>query len=92
VGKIRCECGNVVGDVESPCPDLFFVLPDRGLWPVVNRIAQLPSSEHPTDLTAGAIVDACMEGYKCPACGRLVILWNGSDQPYQSYVPEAHGG
>jgi len=88
MSKFGCRCGHTIVDIESPCADLWLTIPDEQLWPLVKQLAEIAGKEHPTDHATAAICDAAIQLYRCPACERLLVFWNGSDEPYRSYVLE----
>lgn len=89
MGTLRCSCGNVISDVESPCRQLWCALPDEKIHSVAEVVANSIEFEHPTDLANAAIAEAAIPIYKCDVCGRLLVFWNGTQCAYSSYVFES---
>lgn len=88
MGRMRCKCGNVICDVESPSPDLFLAIPDEKMWSVVKQAVAACGDEHPADAVSAAIILASVAVYRCSECGRLLVFWDGSDAQYSSYSLE----
>ena len=88
MSRVKCKCGEVVKDVESPCPSLVLGIPDEKLWPVIHSIVESCEKEHPTDLVSAVITDASTPIYRCSQCGRLLVFWNGGDSAYSAYRAE----
>ncbi|MEW4454806.1 hypothetical protein AB1L30_19225 [Bremerella sp. JC817] len=85
MSKTRCRCGFVLIDIESPCEDLYWGIPDAKMWPLVKEFSKAPESAFPTDDISAALAVNGFTFYKCPECDRLLVFWDPENPEYCSY-------
>lgn len=91
MGQVRCICGSVLYDGDIPCPFEYDMLSNDSIDDVVADIGTIlkqTSADRVMDAQL-RILAASTVVYKCPACGRLLVFWDGLEKPFVSYLPEA---
>jgi len=89
MSKIRCGCGHVIVDIESPLHEKYLGIPDGKVWDLIKELTNSKMSAHPTDDVSAILLDYSFEFLKCPECGRLLIFWDAEDPQCVSYIPES---
>lgn len=88
ITKIRCNCGHVIVDIESPCDALYWATPDEKMDDLIDEFSKAPDYEHPTDLISASLSRDSVIFYQCPECERLLFFWDSDDPHFVAYRPE----
>jgi hypothetical protein len=89
MGTIHCRCGEVFSDAEIPNPLEFHLIPDIRIEALTAAIEEAVRRGEDVETRVGyLLLSHGVTTYQCPHCGRLLVFWDGLDQPARSYNPE----
>ncbi|MBL0318990.1 MAG: hypothetical protein IPP74_06850 [Alphaproteobacteria bacterium] len=74
--KIACSCGFIIDHSQIPCNDQWLLISDKTY------------DQFQGNIDAEKLYLEMKVVFKCPICSRLIIFWNGLENPPEIYLKE----